>query len=151
MARVAFEVPTKLSPDQVMSMLVDFSPRRPELWPTLARELYCVHKIATTSADVQEGSRWPTLMWERDHYDWSMAGRVRWTVQAGNYSKPGSYVQAIVQEAAVGGSRVLVEWNQTGIGLKGKALIALVVLTRGANIRRKVFERAFARAMRRAG
>ena len=74
MARVAFEVHTKLSPEQVMSMLIDFSPRRPERWPTLARELYCVHKIATTSPDVREGSRWPTLMWERDHYDWSMAG-----------------------------------------------------------------------------
>jgi AhpD family alkylhydroperoxidase len=41
--------------------------------------------------------------------------------------------------------------QRTGIGLKGKALIALVVLTRGANIRRKVFERAFARAIRQAG
>jgi len=51
-----------------------YQARRPELWPTLARELYCVHKIATTSPDVREGSRWPTLMWERDHYDWSMAG-----------------------------------------------------------------------------
>ena len=55
MAQVAFDVHTKLSPEQVMSMLTDFSPRRPELWPTLARELYCVHKIMTTSAEVQEG------------------------------------------------------------------------------------------------
>jgi hypothetical protein len=55
MAQVAFDVHTKLSPEQVMSMLTDFSPRRPELWPTLARDLYCVHKIMTTSAEVQEG------------------------------------------------------------------------------------------------
>jgi hypothetical protein len=134
-----------------MSMLTDFSPQRPELWPNLARELYCVHKIAGTSADVQEGSLWPTLMWERDHYDWSVAGRVRWTVRESNYSKPGSYVQVIVQEASLGGSRVHVEWNRTGIGLKGKTLIGLMALTRGAIIRRKVFERAFARAMRQAG
>jgi len=151
MARVAFEVDTELSPQQVISMLTDFSPRRPELWPTLARELYCVHEITTTSAEVQEGSLRPTLIWERDHYDWSIAGWVRWTVQESNYSKPGSYVQAIVQEAASGGSRVLVEWNRTGIGLKGKALIGLVVLTRGAIIRRKVFKRAFARAARQVG
>jgi hypothetical protein len=151
MAQVAFEVHTRLSPGQVMSMLTDFSPQRPELWPTLARELYCVHTVARTSADVQEGSLWPTLMWERDHYDWSVAGRVRWTVRESNYSKPGSYVQVIVEEASVGGSRVHVEWNRTGIGLKGKALIGLIVLTRGAVIRRKVFERAFARAMRQAG
>ena len=150
MAQVAFHVHTELSPGQVMSMLTDFSPRRPELWPTLARELYCVHKIMTTSAEVQEGSLCPTLIWERYHYDWSVARRVRWTVQESNYSEPGSYVQAIVYEAAVGGSRVEIEWNRTGIGLKGKVLIALVVLTRAANIRRKVFERAFARAMPQA-
>ena|SRR5437868_4701178 len=120
MAQVAFDVHTKLSPEQVMSMLTDFSPRRPELWPTLARELYYMHKIMTTSIEVQKGSLWPTLMWERDHHDWSVAGRVRWTVQESNYSKPGSYVQAIVHEAAVGGSRVEIERNRTGVGLKGK-------------------------------
>jgi hypothetical protein len=151
MARVSFEVDTKLSPAQVISMLTDFSPRRSELWPTLARELYCVHKITTTSAEVREGSLRPTLMWERDHYDWSVAGWVRWTVQESNYCKPGSYVQALVQEAEGGGSRVQVEWNRTGIGFKGKVLIALVVLIRGAIIRRKVFERAFARAARQVG
>jgi hypothetical protein len=62
MAQVAFDVHTKLSPEQVMSMLTDFSPRRPELWPTLARDLYCVHKIMTTSAEVQEGGGFE-LVW----------------------------------------------------------------------------------------
>ena len=40
-----------------------------------------------------------------------------------------------------------VDWNRKGVGVKGKTLIALVVLTRGANIRCKVFERAFDRVL----
>jgi hypothetical protein len=35
-----------------------------------------------------------------------------------------------------------------GVGIKGKILVALVVLTRGANIRRKVFQRAIDRTLR---
>ncbi len=87
-------------------------------------------------------------MWERVHYNWSVPGRVRWTVQESNYFAPGSYVEVTVQKAPTGGSEVYVEWNRTGIGLKGKALIGLVVLTGGTIIRRKVFQRAFDRAAR---
>jgi len=146
MPRVTFGIQTSLPPDQVLAMLTDFSSRRPELWPTLARELYCVHEVGATSADVREGSLLPTLIWERDHYEWSVPGRVRWTVQESNYSAPGSFVEVTVQKVA-GGSQVHVEWNRTGVGLKGKAMIALVVLTRGAIIRRKVFQCAFDRAI----
>lgn len=126
-------------------MLVDFSPRRPDIWPLLAPQLYEVYRVGPTSADVKEGSVCPTLMWERDHYEWS-ADRVRWTVLESNYCTPGSYVDVRVRKSGDRGSHVRVEWNRTGVGVKGKILVALVVLTRGANIRRKVFQRAFDRA-----
>jgi len=148
MPRVVFDMHTGLQPEQVLEMLTDFSARRPELWPMLARELYCVHDVSSTSADVREGSLRPRLIWERDHYDWSLPGRVRWTVQESNYCAPGSYVEVTFRDAANGGSQVQVEWNRTGVGLRGRVMIALVVLTRGAIIRRKVFQRAFDRAAR---
>lgn len=147
MPRVTFDMHTRILPGQVLAMLTDFSKRRPELWPTLARDLYEVYELGATSADVKEGSAWPTRMWERVHYDWSVPGHVRWTVQESNYFALGSYVEVTVQKAATAGSQVRVEWNRTGIGPKGKALIWLVVLTRGAIIRRKVFQRAFDRAV----
>jgi hypothetical protein len=96
---------------------------------------------------VKEGSLYPALTWERDHYEWS-ADRVRWTVQESNYCKPGSYVEVTVRAGAGGGSQLRVDWNRRGVGIKGKILIALVVLTRGANIRRKVFQRAIDRVLR---
>lgn len=147
MSRVTFDIHTRTPPEQVLAILTDFSTRRPELWPTLARDLYEVYQVGATSADVKEGSAWPTRMWERVHYDWSVPGRVRWTVRESNYFRPGSYVEVTVQKAPTAGSQVRVEWNRTGIGPKGKALIGLVVLTCGAIIRRKVFQRAFDRAV----
>jgi len=146
MPRVAFDVHTVLPAATVLTMLTDFTARRPALWPTLSPKLYEVYELGPTSADVKEGSSKPVVIWERAHYDWSVPGRVRWTVHASNYCTQGSYVEAEVHDVDDGGATVHVEWNRTGVGLKGKTLIARVVLTRGAVIRRKVFERAFDRA-----
>jgi hypothetical protein len=147
MPRVTFDIHTSLPPERVMSMLTDFSPRRLDLWPMLAPELYKVHELEQGSADVKEGSLYPAVIWERDHYEWS-ADRVRWTVRESNYCQPGSYVEITVRPRPGGGSQLSVDWNRRGIGIKGKILIALVVLTRGANIRRKVFQCALDRALR---
>jgi len=59
-------------------------------------------------------------------------------------------VQARVHPAAGGSVTVNVEWSRTGVGVRGRILIALVVLDRGAVIRRKVFEHAFNRAVKTA-
>jgi len=111
----------------------------------LAPELYEVHRLGSGSADVKEGSLYPALIWEQDHYEWS-ADRVRWTVRDSNYCHPGSYVEVGVRPEADGGTRLQVDWNRRGVGIKGKMMIAFVVLTRGAIIRRKVFQRALDRA-----
>jgi hypothetical protein len=145
MPRVTFNLHTSLPRERVISMLTDFSPRRPDVWPMLAPELYEVYRVEATSAEVKEGSVVPTRIWERYHYEWS-ADRVRWTVQESNYCTPASYVEVTVRPKPGGGSQLQVEWNRKGVGLKGKIVIALVFLTRGANIRRKVFQRALDRA-----
>jgi hypothetical protein len=145
MASVKFRLQTRVPPDRVISMLIDFSPSRPDVWPMLARELYEVYRLGPQSADVKEGSLYPALIWERNHYQWS-ADRVRWTVRESNYCAPGSFVEVTVRPSADGGSQ-LHDWNRIGVGVKGKALVALVPLTGGAIIRRKVFERAFDRVL----
>lgn len=147
MPRVTFDIDTSVSPERVISMLTDFSPRRPDLWPMLAPELFEVYRVKANSADVKEGSLYPAQIWERDHYEWS-AARVRWTVQESSYCKPGSYVEVTVRAGAGGGSQLHVDWNRRGVGVKGKILVALVVLTRGAIIRRKVFQSALDRELR---
>lgn len=53
MSRVTFDTHTRTPPEQVLAILTDFSTRRPELWPTLARDLYEVYQVGATSADVR--------------------------------------------------------------------------------------------------
>jgi len=148
MPLVRFDIQTRLPPEQVLAILTDFSQRRPQLWPTLAEDLYEVYDVRPTSADVKEGSPWPVRMWERAHYDWSVPGRVRWTVLDSTYFAPGSYTEVIVQEGTGGGSQIHVESNRTGIGLIGKILAALVAASRGSILRRKVFQPAFDNVLR---
>ena len=71
---------------------------------------------------------------------------MQWTVRASSYCQPGSYVEVRVNPVAGGGSVVRVDWNRRGVGVKGRMLVALTALTRGAILRSKAFERAFDRA-----
>jgi hypothetical protein len=146
MSRVTFEVRTALSPDKVIAMLTDFTDRRPDLWPMLEREFYKVHEASATSAIVEEGGPRRSGLWERVHYEWDKSGRVRWTILESNAFAPGGYVEVLVWPAAGHGSLVKVEWNRTGVNPRGWALAALVALTRGVVLRRKVYEQAFQRA-----
>jgi hypothetical protein len=100
----------------------------------LAPELYEIYRVEATSADVSEGSVFPTRIWERAHYEWS-ADRVRWTVQESNYCTPGSHVEVTVRPEPGGGSQLHVEWNREGVGIKGKILIALVGGIMGADLK----------------
>ena len=147
MPKVSFDFHTVVPPERVIAMLTDFSPNRPEVWPMLAPELYEVYRLDAGSASVKEGSTFPRRIWERDDYEWS-ADRVRWTLRESNYCHPGSYVEVGVRPEAGGGTRLHVDWNRRGVGVRGKMMIAFVVLTRGAIIRRKVFQRAFDREER---
>src|SRR5262245_57745252 len=149
MSLVTFDMQTALPPKQVMAMLTDFSASRPELWPTLARELYEIYEVRPTSADVKEGSPLPTRMWERVHYDWSVPGRVRWTVLDSNYFVPGSFTEVTVQPSADGGSEVHVESNRRGVRGAAKIVTGMIALSRGAILRRMVFRRAFDRELQR--
>ena len=51
MARLEFDVDTSLSPERVAGALLDFSPRRPEIWPGIEPSLYEVYSVGETSAE----------------------------------------------------------------------------------------------------
>src|SRR5258708_32843047 len=88
-------VETQLPPQAVRAALVDFSERRPEIWPGLTGDLYGVYAVGETTAEVQEGTKMPFgQVWAREHYDWSEPETVRWSVVASNFRTPRSYVSA---------------------------------------------------------
>lgn len=95
-----------LPPERVLAAAVDFSDRRPEIWPNVSTALMTVHTLGPTSADVTEGTRQgPLYAWERSQYDWSVAGSVTATVTDSNvYASPGSTWQITARPSERGSS-----------------------------------------------
>ena len=107
MPKVHMDLETSVPVERVRDALLDFTDRRPRLWPGIEPSLYEVYEVGETSADIKEGSRMPGMsVWAVEHYDWSQPGLVTWTVRRSNFCTPGSYVSAAMQPRAGGGTRV---------------------------------------------
>ena len=132
MAKVELDVETSLPPERVRDALLDFSERRPEIWPGIEPSLYEVYSVGDTTADIKEGSKMPGMtVWAREHYDWSDPQTVRWTVSESNFCTPGSYVAATLHPLESGGTRVHIEWDRTGTTATGKFAVRMIRLTKG--------------------
>ena len=132
MPKVELDVETSASPERVRAALLDFSDRRPDVWPGIDASLYEVYLVGDTFADVQEGSKMPGMtVWAKEHYDWSAPELITWTVQESNFCAPGSYVSAMIGSREDGGSRIHVVWNRTPTSIGGRLATLLIRLTRG--------------------
>lgn len=135
MAHLELDVETSVSPERVRAALLDFSERRPDIWPGLERSLYEVYSVGETTADVKEGSKMPAMtIWARERYDWSEPDVIRWTVQESNFCTPGSYVAATLRPREDGGTRVHIEWDRTGTSRRGRLAVRMIAMTKGRPI-----------------
>jgi hypothetical protein len=135
MPKVELDVETNASPETVRAALLDFSDRRPQIWPGIDARLYEVYAIGDTFADVQEGSTMPgARIWAKEHYDWSGSDVVTWTVRESNFCAAGSYVSAAIAPRADGGSRIHLVWNRTPTSMFGRLATVLIRITRGKPI-----------------
>ena len=134
MTRIEFDIRADAPPAAVREALLDFSERRPDLWPGLPADQYEVYEVGATWAEIREGYR--GRIWVRERYDWSVPGRVRFTAVDSGFAKPGSYVVVDLEPAAGGGSTLHISWVRSGKGVFGKVFVGLMALTRGAAIRR---------------
>lgn len=132
MPKVELDVETSASPETVRAALLDFSDRRPEIWPGIDPGLYKVYEIGDNFADVQEGTKMPgTSIWARERYEWSSGELVTWTVQESNFCAPGGYVSALISPRGDGGSRIHVTWERTPTSMVGRLATMLIRLTGG--------------------
>lgn len=72
MSVTRFHVLSPLSPDAVMAVLTDFSPRRAETWPGIDTDHFEVHGRGESWAEVTEGN---AAAWERGRYEWDSESR----------------------------------------------------------------------------
>jgi hypothetical protein len=83
-----YELAMPFPPEVVLGALVDFSDRRPRVWPETSHPaVYEVHSLDATHADVTEGL---PFAWSRERYDWSEPGVLRLTQVDSNVARNGS-------------------------------------------------------------
>ena len=134
--RIAFDLRTDASPEAVRAGLLDFSERRPELWPGLPADQYEIYEVGDTWAEIREGYRGP--IWNRERYDWSQPDRIVFTAVDSGVAAPGGQVIVDIAPRTDGGSTVHVVWQRTGKRIFGRVFVGLIGLTRGAPVRRSI-------------
>lgn len=133
MPHVEFDIASTLAPDKVMGAMLDFSERRPDIWPGLAAKYYEVYEVGDTTALIREGSGLPFNVWAKERYDWSTPWRVAWTVQESNFCTPGSRVILTV-EPRDGGSNVHIDWEREPSSLKGRMIVKMIASNNGKRL-----------------
>src|SRR5690348_1759412 len=87
--KFSFQLDVRDPPEKVIGAMVDFSERRPEIWPNLTPHLFHVHELGATTADVTEGSAFLGIdVWERCTYEWTDSA-VRSVITDGRIFEPG--------------------------------------------------------------
>ena len=121
------DIESDVSPELIREALLDFTDRRPDIWPQLDRKTYEVHWVEETSAELTEGTPFPKV-WSREHYDWSHPTKVSWTAVESNFCTPGSHISMDIIPHGSGGSRVAVTWDRTAANLRGRINLAVIRL-----------------------
>ena len=135
MPRLDLDLETTVPPERVTAALLDFSERRPEIWPGITASMYEVYEVGETSAEIKEGTKMPGgVFWAREHYDWSEPGVVTWTVRESNFCAPGSYVSSTISPRGDGGSRIHITWNRTPTSMAGRLATLMIRASKGKPI-----------------
>ena len=146
MPKLRLSADTRVSPDRVLQGAIDFTDKRPDIWPGISRKYYEVHQVGGMSADVTEGSDMFGGIWARERYDWSEPNTVRATIQESNIYHPGGTWEMRV-EPRDGGSHVEVRHDRRAKGLTGRLMAPLTkvmgprVLTRDLEKTLEILER----------
>jgi hypothetical protein len=133
--KFSFQLDVRQPPARVIGAMVDFSERRPQIWPNLTARLYQVHKLGPGIADVTEGTALPGVdIWERVTYEWTDSS-VHMVLTDGTIFLPGGTVELRVEPHG-DGSRITNHYDRRSKTLLGRCLGALLQLSGGAPIKR---------------
>ena len=134
MPRFSFQLDVRDPPAKVMEAHLDFSERRPEIWPNLTSRLYEVHEVGDGRADVTEGTAIPGLdIWERCTYEWTDS-TIRMVLTEGRIFRRGGTVEMRVEPRGTG-SRIHVDYHRRSKTLAGRCVGALFQFSGGAPIK----------------
>ncbi|OLT46128.1 hypothetical protein [Cellulosimicrobium sp. CUA-896] len=133
MPTARFHLTSSLSAPEVLAVLTDFSPRRPDAWPTIDAEHFQVHGIGENWAEVTEGTE---ASWERAHYEWDATRNQVdiTTLDSKIFGPGGGWVFRLTPQGT--GTRIDVELTRAPHGLKARMLGALLPVVAPASFRK---------------
>jgi hypothetical protein len=139
--KFCFQLDVRDPPQKVIGAMVDFSERRPEIWPNLTARLYRVHELGPRTADVTEGTALPGVdIWERVTYEWTDSV-VRGVLTDGRIFEPGGTFEFRVEPHGAG-SRIINDYDRRSKTVLGRCLGAIFQISGGAPIKR-TFRRVY--------
>ncbi|MDT5337951.1 MAG: hypothetical protein QOD90_3456 [Mycobacterium sp.] len=130
---IRFSITSTLAAPELMAILTDFGPSRPEQWPTIDAAHFQVHALGDTWAEVTEGT---ASAWERARYDWD-THRHRVTVTTLDskvFGPGGGWTFQLTPLAS--GTRVDIELTRTPAGFKRRLLASLLPLVAPATLKK---------------
>lgn len=137
MPRFRFELDVRDPPERVIAAMVDFSDRRPEIWPNLTARLFRVHALGPGTAEVTEGTALPGVdIWERVAYEWTDSV-VRGVLLDGTIFRPGGTFELRVAPQGAG-TRITEDYDRRSRGLLGRCLGGVFQISGGAPIKRSL-------------
>jgi hypothetical protein len=132
--KFSFQLDVRDPPAKVIGAMVDFSERRPEIWPNLTASLYRVHELGPRTADVTEGTALPGVdIWERVTYEWTDSV-VRGVITDGRIFEPGGTFEFRVEPRGAG-SRISNDYHRRSKTVLGRCLGAMLQISGGAPIK----------------
>src|SRR5436305_5571758 len=141
MPKFTFQLDVRDAPAEVIGKMVDFSERRPKIWPNLTASLFRVHELGTSNADVTEGSGFLGIrVWERCDYEWTDS-EVRSVITDGRIFEPGGTFEFRVEPHG-DGSRLHVDYHRRSKTVLARCIGATMQVTRGAPIKQS-FQRVY--------
>jgi hypothetical protein len=121
-----FDFVTTATPEQVVELMTDFSPNRPDRWPASSAEAFEVYRIGDTDADIREGQDFPKL-WAKWHYDWAEPYSVTLTIVESDALAAGGFM-SLTAAPHDGGSAVHGAWQQTSKSVRGLSAVIMMRL-----------------------
>jgi hypothetical protein len=124
--KIEFAVESDLPPERILAAAIDFSDRRPDIWPSISRRFYKVHDQGDGWCECTEGSDIAGGIWARERYEWS-GNAVRGTVVDSNIFRSGTW-ELRAEPNGRGGSRITVVNDRRPKG-KGLMFAPMMMLT----------------------
>jgi hypothetical protein len=92
-------------------------------------------EVGDTWADVVEGNVGRPKIWAREHYDWSVPGKIEWRSQESNYSLPVGGIALTIAPLDDGGSHLVMDWEREAANWRGRVANAVVAIGGGQMMR----------------